>query len=104
MLDTSSGSPKIAWLGENIAAAINPGPSHFELGYTFGKEYWGRGYASEASAAVRDWALQNVSDTLISLIHPDNIASIKVALKNGMRREMAVGFCGRMVDMYARSK
>ena len=37
LLDSSLGSSKMEWLGANIPAVINLGPSHFELGDTFGK-------------------------------------------------------------------
>ncbi len=65
-----------------------------ELGWTVGREHWRRGYATEAAVALRDWALgERGLDRLISLIRPENAASIRVAEKIGERfeREIAVG-------------
>ena len=56
-----------------------------ELGYMLGRAWWGRGYATEAAGAALDWAFQHVAarDEWISLIDPDNAASIRVATKLG---------------------
>lgn len=61
------------------------GKTELEIAYLIGKAHWGRGYASEAAQAIRDYAFNHKSvDRVISLIHPENIASQKVAEKNGM--------------------
>jgi RimJ/RimL family protein N-acetyltransferase len=49
-----------------------------ELGWTLAREHWGHGYATEAARALRDWAGK---DRLISLIHPENVRSVRVAEK-----------------------
>ena len=54
-----------------------PGP---EVGYLLGKNWWGRGYATEAARAAMDWGFDTLAfDRLISLIDPANAASIAVA-------------------------
>lgn len=56
-----------------------------ELGYDFRSDYWGRGLATEAATAVRDYALQTLGlPRLISLIRMGNTASRRVAEKIGM--------------------
>jgi len=51
-----------------------------ELGWALVRSQWGRGYATEAALAVRDWAFsEREIDGLISLIAPDNLASAAVA-------------------------
>ena len=56
-----------------------------ELGYTFAKQYWGHGYATESAIAVRDHIFQNGHhDRLLAGILPGNIASKKVAGRLGM--------------------
>ncbi len=61
------------------------GCSEIEVAYMIHRSLWRRGLASEAAAAVRDWALAVLRPRrLISLIDPRNIASIRVATKIGM--------------------
>jgi RimJ/RimL family protein N-acetyltransferase len=60
--------------------------AEIELGWTFERAAWGHGFATEAAEAVRDWALREVlPPRLISLIHPDNERSQRVAAKIGER-------------------
>jgi len=62
-----------------------------ELGWMLSREAWGCGYASEAAAAARDWALGELRPRrLISLIHPQNTRSARVATKIGEHHETAV--------------
>jgi hypothetical protein len=57
-----------------------------ELGYTFGKDHWGQGYASEAARAVFAYAqTQRDFAAIMSVIHPDNHGSLGVAAKFGVR-------------------
>ncbi|HEX8255362.1 MAG TPA: GNAT family N-acetyltransferase [Thermoanaerobaculia bacterium] len=56
----------------------------FELGWTIGKAFWGKGYAPEAAKACLDHAFQVMKKKrVISLIDPLNVASIRVAEKIG---------------------
>jgi RimJ/RimL family protein N-acetyltransferase len=54
-----------------------------ELGWSFARAHWGHGYATEAARAARAWAFEQGVASLISLIHPDNVRSIRVAQKLG---------------------
>ena len=55
-----------------------------ELGWALIRTHWGHGYATEAAAAIRDWAYESRSiDRLVSLISPDNIRSQRVAERVG---------------------
>lgn len=57
-----------------------------ELGYVINKQHWGQGYATEAAHTVRDYAFDVLREPrLMSLIAPDNTASIRVAEKIGLR-------------------
>jgi RimJ/RimL family protein N-acetyltransferase len=57
-----------------------------ELAWVISRAYWGNGLATEGAMAVRDYAFNNMDiDRLISTIHPENLASIRVAEKLGMR-------------------
>ena len=64
------------------------GPTELELGYAFGRSFWGQGYATEAAMAVRDHALGPMGRSrLIAFIRPENVRSRRVAEKLGMRHE-----------------
>jgi [ribosomal protein S5]-alanine N-acetyltransferase len=62
------------------------GASEVEIGYHVRRDLWGQGLATEAARVCRDYGFARLSvDRLISLIRPDNLASRRVAEKNGMR-------------------
>ena len=57
-----------------------------DLGYRFLKEYWGRGIATESSLAVLEYGFHVLKmTTIIGLAVPENVASIHVLQKVGMR-------------------
>jgi RimJ/RimL family protein N-acetyltransferase len=59
-----------------------------EIGYGVHKEERGKGYASEALRAVARWALTEGGIQRAWLtVNTDNVASIRVAEKAGLRRE-----------------
>jgi [ribosomal protein S5]-alanine N-acetyltransferase len=59
-----------------------------ELGYTFDRHYWGQGYASEAAARVFEYASSTLPfRRIVSVIHPENTPSIKIAKRCGARHE-----------------
>jgi RimJ/RimL family protein N-acetyltransferase len=71
------------------------GTNEIEIGYRLHPHYWGRGLATEAARAVRDQAFADLKlPRVISLIHPDNVPSRRVAEKNGMELEKETVFRG----------
>jgi len=58
-----------------------------ELGWAILSAYWGEGYATEAALAARDWIER---ERIVSLIHPSNVRSQRVAEKLGARIEQRV--------------
>ena len=63
-----------------------------ELTYRFAKEFWGKGLATEAAKATCKHAFTHFElNRLISIIEADNIASIRVAEKCGMKYDKDVG-------------
>jgi RimJ/RimL family protein N-acetyltransferase len=57
-----------------------------ELGYRLARAHWGRGFATEAARAVRDYAFGTSRlPRLIALIDPENAPAIRVAEKIGLR-------------------
>jgi RimJ/RimL family protein N-acetyltransferase len=65
-----------------------PSKSEADLGYTFDPAYGGRGYATEAVAAVVAHAFDRLGVRRITAgCFADNLASVRVLEKVGMRRE-----------------
>ncbi len=58
-----------------------------EIGYLFQKDYWHKGYASEAAIACKEYAFREMdAEEVYSIIRDTNLASQKVAERNGMHR------------------
>ena len=67
------------------------GQPEIEIGYRLARRRWGQGFATEAAAAIRDYAFNVLClPRLIALIDPQNTASIRVAEKVGMHYEKEV--------------
>ena len=61
------------------------GADEIECGYHLRRDYWGKGLATEAARACRDYGFAHLKvDHIISLIRPDNWPSRRVAERNGM--------------------
>lgn len=67
------------------------GVTDVEIGWHTKRVHWSKGLATEAATACRDYALLRLGlSRLISIIHPDNVASRRVAEKIGMKVELEV--------------
>ena len=76
-----------------------------EIGYRLHPAYWNQGLATEAATAVRDHAFRDLKlPRAISLIHPGNIASRRVAEKIGMTHEKETVFRGFPTMVFAISR
>ena len=77
-------------------------PGEVEIGYRLHPDYWNRGLITEAARVVRDHAFVDLKlPRVISLIHPENIPSRRVAEKNGMKVEKEITFRGFPTLVYA---
>ncbi len=66
-----------------VGAHFRDGPFP-ELGYWIGRAHWGRGYATEAASAMRDWARSVFGCRAMMAGHfADNAASGRVLIKCG---------------------
>ena len=63
------------------------GRSELEVGYHFRADVQGRGYATEAAGACKNFARDELHvPLLVAIIHPENASSRRVAEKIGMQR------------------
>ncbi|MGN0595489.1 MAG: GNAT family N-acetyltransferase [Hominimerdicola sp.] len=66
-----------------------------EVGYLFCKDYWHKGYATEAAKACKNYAFEKLgAKEVYSIIRDNNIPSQNVAKRNGMT------VCGKFVKNY----
>ena len=80
-------------------------PNEVEIGYRLDPDYWNRGLITEAARAVRDYGFRDCKlSRVISLIHPENIPSRRVAEKNGMKVEKEITFRGFPTLVFAISR
>jgi ribosomal-protein-alanine N-acetyltransferase len=75
------------------------GREELEVAYLIARDAWGVGYATEAASAIRDFGV-TIRPDLVSLIYPENAASINVARKIGMTHEKDVPFQGHQLRLY----
>ena len=73
----------------------------FEIGWTLRRSFWGRGYATEAARAALQFAFTAMQRPhVISLIRPENLASIRVAERLGERLVGPIELLGSTALMY----
>jgi RimJ/RimL family protein N-acetyltransferase len=109
-------------LGESVIGwcGVQPlrGTTHYEVIYALAPRFWGRGYATEAAAALIHTAFSSKhlpKNEIVGLVYPQNIPSICVLQKLGMdfkkyiyvsesRRHASLYSCGEssFLEAYAR--
>lgn len=73
----------------------------FELAWILAPRAWGKGYATEGAREALAYAFDVLEkDRVISLIHPENRASTRVALKVGERLKGSIHHLGREMLSY----
>jgi RimJ/RimL family protein N-acetyltransferase len=87
----------IGWSG-----LLNPeGWPGIEIAWGIAPARWRQGFASEAATVLLGYAAHRLRlARLVSLIHPDNAASIRVAEKIGERFLRTIEFQGKPVRLY----
>ena len=82
-----------------------PGWPGFELGWALARPFGGRGLAFEAAQTALDHAFLRLGrDHVISLVHPDNKRSLRLAERLGERFERTVELLGDEVGVYGIDK
>lgn len=81
------------------------GIEELEIGYSLMPEHRGKGYALEAAKTCKDYAFENnLSDSLISIIHIENKASASVAIRNGLKLDKTTTYNNSPVNIFRINK
>jgi RimJ/RimL family protein N-acetyltransferase len=93
-------SGKFIGLGGIVQREVNE-KEEFEITYSLLPAFWGNGYAREMAKHFMDYAQANIeTNSVISMIHPENQPSINLALANGLNLEGETVFMGIPVEVY----
>ncbi|PHV13310.1 GNAT family N-acetyltransferase [Chitinimonas sp. BJB300] len=82
-----------------------PYAAHFtpcvEIGWRLAREYWGRGYATEAAKLALEYGFQQLQlDKIVAITTPDNLPSQSVMTRIGMARDLSGDFDHPNVPAY----
>lgn len=91
----------------HVPAFLAAAGSAPELGWRLERSVWGRGLATEAASAARDDAFGRLGvPEIISIIHPENTRSQRLAVKLGMSRHRRIEnpVLGIEVDVWRRTR
>lgn len=75
-----------------------------EIGWVLSSAHHGKGYATEAARAVRDWADTHIASDTFAIFHPDNKGSIRVAEKLGFTYWQTAQYMGGDTPVYWRAR
>jgi RimJ/RimL family protein N-acetyltransferase len=90
-----------AFLG-SVGFADPEGWPGCELAWTLARRWWGHGYATESARAALAFAFTVLGkERIVSFIHPENRASIRVAERIGERPRGSVFHLGREMLCFA---
>jgi ribosomal-protein-alanine N-acetyltransferase len=91
----------IGWCGLQYL----PETDETEVGYLLGRDYWGRGLATEAAQTSVEWGFAHLPiDTIIAITHTENTASQHVAEKCGLTFARADEYFGMDCFVYTRCR
>jgi RimJ/RimL family protein N-acetyltransferase len=78
VIERSSGD-LIGWAGLSVPDFLPEVLPAVEVGWRFGQDHRGRGYATEAGTAALRWGFEDLGlDAVVSIFEPDNVASGRV--------------------------
>ncbi len=81
------------------------GMAAVEIGYHIRRDLWGQGFATEAAQTCWDYGFNYLEvDQLVSLIHPANLASRRVAEKIGMTLIKQIVWHSQLTCVYSCSR
>ncbi|MFJ7666393.1 GNAT family N-acetyltransferase [Lysinibacillus sp. NPDC097195] len=88
-----------------LVKQIVDGKNEVEIGYHINKNYWSRGFATEAANGCMEYGTVQLGlHRLISIIDPFNRPSIRVAEKNGFTKEKESFIFNKIHSIYSLTK
>ena len=82
-----------------------PGFEDMEIGWHLGRDHWGRGYATEAGRLMIAHAFDAVGlERVVAVVNPENLRSIGVTARLGMRWEGLIEAYGQQVGLFSIAK
>ncbi|WP_276682366.1 GNAT family N-acetyltransferase [Empedobacter brevis] len=96
----------VGWCGlKYFDQPLNNHHHFYELGYRFKKKHWGKGFATESSAAALDYGFKNLdTDKIYAITDPENINSKKVLTKLGFDFQETFDYEGDPTDWFELKK
>ncbi len=92
----------IGFIGQLYHEEWPEGEHKTEVGWRLDRSFWGRGLATEGARASLQYGFEGLGlERVISIIHPDNAASRRVAEKAGLTLRGETRFKGFDVIWYA---
>lgn len=80
-LEPRSNEELIGWSGLQFI----PETAEVEVGYLLGQPFWGQGLATEAAQACVQYGFEQLGlETIVGIVHPENVASQRVIEKLGL--------------------
>jgi RimJ/RimL family protein N-acetyltransferase len=78
----------IGWCGLKLIKEINNHQNIHDIGYRFSPEYWGKGFATESSVAVLNYAINNINlNKVYAYADVENVASNHILRKLGFEEK-----------------
>jgi ribosomal-protein-alanine N-acetyltransferase len=91
----------IGWAGLQYLPELD----ETEVGFLLDRSSWGRGYATEAALASLHFGFQNFNlDHIVALVHPENLASIRVIEKCSMQYQDSLALWGMQLRRYRKER
>ncbi len=92
-VETRTGGAFVGVCGLKPGAVGTPLEGSVEIGWRFGREYWGQGFAREAAAASLAWGFANLTvDRIGAITVPANTRSWALMERIGMVRDHDADF------------
>lgn len=88
----------VGWTGfKLITTPTKNKVNYFDLGYSLIKDYWGKGYASEAAIACVAYGFQNLQlNEIYAIADIENTPSIKILEKAGLLKTETFVYEGKL--------